>query len=458
MKCERVPIGLLVLWVAMGFNVSTYKTIAQEAAPSEEQIAALLAKAKAGDVYSQLLVGQAYENKQDYEEAVIWLRKAAESGNVLAQDHLAYLYDAGNGIPQDDVQAVFWLRKAADQGDPWAQSSLGTLYSEGHGVRQDYDLAAFWWRKAATQGDVDAQKALTHTRERQIKDPATWAYGPPPAGITSAEETVVQQEAQNNPIETPSSRSSHAPKETSQDVIASPLQEAKTGQVKTIFTILSVLNDLACALTLALFLLFYRKPAKKGTPEEVFIEKQQFKGHWIILAFWLLGTIVVGSFEVNVLWVALFIVVGAYIASSSKSSAAAIQLAISRTQNPARNPELHKANASVGVYCTICATPQPVTARFCAACGAKIATAPFAQPSSLRHPMPGRIGNPADRLVIGWFVLLFLWNFFARTGPSDRPVAVHLFEAAEYFLSIFEIVLTIGVVWLIYRFTRTKGN
>jgi hypothetical protein len=131
MKSERVPIGLFVLSVAIGFNVGTYKTFAQDAAPSKEEIPALLAKAKAGDVESQYLVGSAYEDSRDYTDAAVWLRKAAASGQVLAQDHIAYLYHEGNGVPQNYAEAAFWMRKAAEQGDSWAQTNLGRLYSKG---------------------------------------------------------------------------------------------------------------------------------------------------------------------------------------------------------------------------------------------------------------------------------------------------------------------------------------
>src|ERR1035438_2359187 len=51
-----------------------------------------LAKAKASDAESQLLVGRAYEKKQNYTQAAFWIRKAAESGNAEAQYKLGYLY------------------------------------------------------------------------------------------------------------------------------------------------------------------------------------------------------------------------------------------------------------------------------------------------------------------------------------------------------------------------------
>jgi len=173
MKSERVPIGLFVLSVAIGFNVGTYKTFAQDAAPSKEEIPALLAKAKAGDVESQYLVGSAYEDSRDYTDAAVWLRKAAASGQVLAQDHIAYLYHEGNGVPQNYAEAAFWMRKAAEQGDSWAQTNLGRLYSKGLGVPQDNKLAVQWWRKADAQGDTDATRLLAGSGDLA----AQWAIG-----------------------------------------------------------------------------------------------------------------------------------------------------------------------------------------------------------------------------------------------------------------------------------------
>jgi TPR repeat protein len=101
------------------------------------------------------------------------LRAKAESGNVQAQEQLAYLYDQGKGVPQDDVQAAFWLRKAADQRDSWAETQLGKLYSEGSGVPKDEKLAIQWWRKADAQGDTDATRLLAGSGDVA----AQWAVG-----------------------------------------------------------------------------------------------------------------------------------------------------------------------------------------------------------------------------------------------------------------------------------------
>ncbi|KAF8947428.1 hypothetical protein BGZ52_007849, partial [Haplosporangium bisporale] len=50
-----------------------------------------------------------------------------------------------------------WYLKAADQGHMGAQFNIGFLYDDGQGVPQDYSQAMKWYLKAADQGDMDAQ-------------------------------------------------------------------------------------------------------------------------------------------------------------------------------------------------------------------------------------------------------------------------------------------------------------
>ena len=101
----------------------------------------------------------AYEHG-DYATAYRGFLSAAEQGNANAQVYLGFMYDAGEGVSQDDGEAVKWWRRAAEQGDADAQRILGTLYREGEGVPQDYDEAVKWYRRAAEQGDADAQFSL----------------------------------------------------------------------------------------------------------------------------------------------------------------------------------------------------------------------------------------------------------------------------------------------------------
>ncbi len=81
----------------------------------------------------------------------------AEQGDAEAQCNLALLYGRGEGVKQDYKEAVKWLRKAAEQGDPEHQYSLGSVYYNGEGVEQDAKEALKWCRKAAEQGHPEAR-------------------------------------------------------------------------------------------------------------------------------------------------------------------------------------------------------------------------------------------------------------------------------------------------------------
>ena len=51
---------------------------------------------------------------------VKWTRLAAEQGEILAQNNLAYSYAIGSGVFQDYVQAHKWFSVAASRGHPSA--------------------------------------------------------------------------------------------------------------------------------------------------------------------------------------------------------------------------------------------------------------------------------------------------------------------------------------------------
>jgi TPR repeat protein len=61
---------------------------------------------------------------------------------------LGFLYEKGQGVPQDYAKAAAWYEKAAEQGYAGAQCNLSSLYENGRGVLQDYTKAAEWFEKA----------------------------------------------------------------------------------------------------------------------------------------------------------------------------------------------------------------------------------------------------------------------------------------------------------------------
>ncbi len=80
--------------------------------------------------------------------------RAASQGDVEAHYELGYMYDNGEGVPQDHEIAAEWYTVAAEKGHANAQHYLGWLYFEGNGVARDYEAALKWWNRAAELGDT----------------------------------------------------------------------------------------------------------------------------------------------------------------------------------------------------------------------------------------------------------------------------------------------------------------
>ena len=104
--------------------------------------------------------GEDAVKRGDYATAAKQWRPLAEQGHVEAQVRLGFMYERGEGVPQDDGEAVHWYRLAAEQGHAGAQSNLGTMYEYGRGVPQDYEKAVRWYRQAAEQGSAMGQHNL----------------------------------------------------------------------------------------------------------------------------------------------------------------------------------------------------------------------------------------------------------------------------------------------------------
>jgi TPR repeat protein len=107
----------------------------------------------------------AYE-KGDFATALSLLRPMADQGNADAQTGLGWMYEDGEGVPQDYGQAIAWYRMAADQRNAEAQGNLGGIYEDGRGVPQDYVRAHMWFDLAAS-GASDASVRDHAVRDRE---------------------------------------------------------------------------------------------------------------------------------------------------------------------------------------------------------------------------------------------------------------------------------------------------
>ncbi|WP_323120271.1 tetratricopeptide repeat protein [Burkholderia alba] len=98
------------------------------------------------------------------------LKASAETEPRAAYD-LGLRYFRGDGVRQDSYQALVWMRKAAEGGDLQAQKALGTFYLFGlEEMGADPREAEKWLSIAAGRGDKESKKLLAQATAAKQAD------------------------------------------------------------------------------------------------------------------------------------------------------------------------------------------------------------------------------------------------------------------------------------------------
>ena len=129
--------------------------------------------------------------EQDFEKAVKWYRRAAEFGDVNAQDNLGWCYEKGVGVEQDWEEAIVWYRKAAEQGLAHAQCNLGWCYEYSKGEGRDWKTVRLF-RNAVKQGDTAVQclswfHMIGKGNEQDWEEAAKWFFKAAEQGYADAQ-------------------------------------------------------------------------------------------------------------------------------------------------------------------------------------------------------------------------------------------------------------------------------
>lgn len=129
-----------------------------------EELAAVLAKAKDGDVVAQIQAAEMYAKGEGVakspKDAIEWYQKAAEQGNPEAQIALGKIHLGGHGAPKNSVEAAKWFGLAAAKGRAAAQLQMARMHLAGAGVQKDYVEAYKWAGLADAQGEKQAKPIL----------------------------------------------------------------------------------------------------------------------------------------------------------------------------------------------------------------------------------------------------------------------------------------------------------
>lgn len=107
-------------------------------------------------------------HKVDYEKAKNFLFPSADKGNGDAQYYLSLMYASGVGVDKNPQEAVRWLKKAADNMQIEALRELGKRYVEGRDIEKDEVLGAFMTSMAAERGNATAMNDLGYFYSKGI--------------------------------------------------------------------------------------------------------------------------------------------------------------------------------------------------------------------------------------------------------------------------------------------------
>lgn len=104
------------------------------------------------------------------------LKKLGEQDPRAAYD-LGLRYFRGDGVTQDSYQALVWMRKAAEHGDLHAQKALGRFYLTGlEEMGSDPREAEKWLSIAASRGDKESAKLLAEATAAKKSDEAYYKW------------------------------------------------------------------------------------------------------------------------------------------------------------------------------------------------------------------------------------------------------------------------------------------
>ena len=93
--------------------------------------------AEGGEATAQCLLGEYYENIEQYDLAINWYKKAVEQRDAQAQYQLGMCYFVGKGVEENDDEAVKLFFESASQENEEGQNILGYCYEFGYGLEID---------------------------------------------------------------------------------------------------------------------------------------------------------------------------------------------------------------------------------------------------------------------------------------------------------------------------------
>lgn len=134
--------------------------LARAAAQGDDGAAEQLAALRSGATDDPYLAARRLESNGDASTAAQHYARLSDAGHLRARTRLAWLHEAGRGVPRDLARAADLFESAAAGGEAEAQFALSVMLRTGVGRGQDAAAADAWLNKAAAAGYPEAVEAL----------------------------------------------------------------------------------------------------------------------------------------------------------------------------------------------------------------------------------------------------------------------------------------------------------
>jgi len=118
--------------------------------------------ARQGCSISQNELGALYEKKNNSESASYWYLQSAKNGNMDGATNIGMILMDGGKCETDYKKGLYWLELAAKNQNARAENALGFYYSCGIGVPMDIKKAVYYYEKSVQKGYKYAQSNLGH--------------------------------------------------------------------------------------------------------------------------------------------------------------------------------------------------------------------------------------------------------------------------------------------------------
>jgi TPR repeat protein len=103
---------------------------------------------------------QGIGTKQNIEQGLVWLNRAAEKGNIEAMLELGVLYQKIVNLENGPQLALYWFEKAAMAGSAVGQYNLAHMHMDGGQIPVDLPKAYLWMSLSDATGNPVASSQL----------------------------------------------------------------------------------------------------------------------------------------------------------------------------------------------------------------------------------------------------------------------------------------------------------